>query len=75
MAADEEAALAAIIVAILLLNKEEEESMETVMDLPNVLAVLFTNLKPLHSSRRSPSWIFIRNILFNGWNGVLSIPK
>ena len=42
MAADEEAAIAAIIAAIFLLNNEREESMETVLDLPNVLALLFT---------------------------------
>ena len=43
MAADKEAAIAAIIAT------KEEESMETVMDLPNVLAVLFTK------ERRHPS--------------------
>ena len=42
MAADEEAAIAAIIAAIFLPDNEREESMETVLDLPNVLAVLFT---------------------------------
>ena len=40
MAADEEAAIAAIIAATILLDNEREESMETVLDLPNVLAVL-----------------------------------
>ena len=42
LAADEEAAITAIIAAIFLLDNEREESMETVLDLPNVLAVLFT---------------------------------
>ena len=42
MTADEEAAIAAIIAATFLLDNEREESMETVLDLPNVLAVLFT---------------------------------
>jgi len=42
MAADEEAAIAAVIAAIFLVNKEEEENRETVLDLPNVLAVLYT---------------------------------
>ena len=42
MAAGEEAAIAAIIAAIFLVNKEEEENRETVLDLPNVLAVLYT---------------------------------
>ena len=42
MTADEEAAIAAIIAAIFLLDNEREESKETVLDLPNVLAVLFT---------------------------------
>ena len=42
MAADEEAAIAAVIAAIFLANKEEEENRETVLDLPNVLAVLYT---------------------------------
>ena len=107
MAADEEAAIAAVIAAIFLVNKEEEEHRETVLDLPNVLAVLYTKerrhlesramqrmlflhirylkleamfhcvrkcnlifspvetyLNPQRSSRRPPSWIFIRNILF-----------
>ena len=68
MAADEEAAIAATIAAIFLLNKEEEERMETVMDLPKVLPDFFspagTYLNPQRSSRRLPSWIFIRNILF-----------
>ena len=41
IAADEEAAIAAIIAAIFLLNKEEENR-EPVLDLPNVLAVLYT---------------------------------
>ena len=41
MAADEEAAIAAVIAAIFLANKEEEENRETVLDLPNVLAVLY----------------------------------
>ena len=43
MAADEEAAIAAAIAAIFLVNKEEGENRETVLDLPNVLAVLYTN--------------------------------
>ena len=126
MAADEEAAIATVIAAIFLVNKEEEENRETVLDLPNVLAVLYTKerrhipgitgyacclrqsfaklpfsctkhhwkkprtfgtmkleamfhcvqkcnlifspvetyLNPQRSSRRPPSWIFIRNILF-----------
>ena len=112
MAADEEAAIAAVIAAIFLVNKEGEENRETVLDLPNVLAVLYTKerrhpsnhgflvrnitkkkprtfgtmkleamfhcvqkcnlifspvetyLNPQRSSRRPPSWIFIRNILF-----------
>ena len=42
MTADKEAAIAAIIAAIFLLDNEREESMETVLDLPNFLAVLFT---------------------------------
>ena len=42
MATDEEAAIAAVIAAIFLLNKEEEENRDTVWDLPNVLAVLYT---------------------------------
>ena len=42
MAADEEAAIAAVIAEIFLVNKEEEENRETVLDLPNVLAVLYT---------------------------------
>ena len=42
MAADEEAAITAVIAAIFLVNKEEEENRETVLDLPNVLAVLYT---------------------------------
>ena len=42
MAADEEAAIAAVIAAIFLVNKEEEENRETVLDLPNILAVLYT---------------------------------
>ncbi len=42
MADDEEAVLAAIVAANFILNKDEEQSTETVMDLPNVLAVLFT---------------------------------
>ena len=42
MAADEEAAIAAVIATIFLVNKEEEENRETVLDLPNVLAVLYT---------------------------------
>ena len=42
MAADEEAAIAAVIAAIFLANKEEEENREIVLDLPNVLAVLYT---------------------------------
>ena len=42
MAADKEAAIAAVIAAIFLVNKEEEENRETVLDLPNVLAVLCT---------------------------------
>ena len=43
MAADEEAAIAAVNRSNnFLVNKEEEESRETVLDLPNVLAVLYT---------------------------------
>ena len=42
MAADEGAAVAAVIAAVFLLNKEEDENRETVLDLPNVLAVLYT---------------------------------
>ena len=42
MAADKEAAIEAVIAAIFLVNKEEEENRETVLDLPNVLAVLYT---------------------------------
>ncbi len=42
VADDEEAVLAAIVAANFILNKDEEQSTETVMDLPNVLAVLFT---------------------------------
>ena len=42
MASDEEAAIAAVIAAIFLVNKEEEENREIVLDLPNVLAVLYT---------------------------------
>lgn len=42
MAADEKAALTAVIAAIFIVNKEEEENKETVLDLPNVLAVLYT---------------------------------
>jgi len=42
MAAYEEAAIAAVIAAIFLVNKEEEENRKTVLDLPNVLAVLYT---------------------------------
>jgi len=49
MAAGEEAAIAAVIAAIFLVNKEEEENRETVLDLPNVLAVLQTK------ERRHPS--------------------
>lgn len=41
MAADEEAAITAVIAAIFLVNKEEEENGETVLDFPNVLAVLY----------------------------------
>ena len=39
MAADEKAA---VIAAIFLVNKQEKENRETVLDLPNVLAVLYT---------------------------------
>ena len=42
MAADEEAAITAVIAAIFLVNKEEEENRETVLGLPNVLALLYT---------------------------------
>ena len=42
MAVDEEAAIAAVIAAIFLVNKVEEENWETVLDLPNFLAVLYT---------------------------------
>ena len=42
MAADEGAAIAAVIAAVFLLNKEEDENRVTVLDLPNVLAVLYT---------------------------------
>ena len=42
MAAVEEAAIAAVIAAIFLVNKEVEENRETVLDLPDVLAVLCT---------------------------------
>ena len=42
MAADEEATTEAVIAAMFLVNKEEEENRETVLDLPNVLAVLCT---------------------------------
>lgn len=42
MVADKKAAIAAIIAAIFLTNKEEEENRETVLDLPNVLAILNT---------------------------------
>ena len=50
MAADEEAAIAADIAAIFLVKKEEEENRETVLDLPNVLAVLYTKERR-HSPR------------------------
>ena len=42
MAADEEVAIAAVIAAIFLVNKKKEENRETVLDLPNVLAILYT---------------------------------
>jgi len=42
MAADKQPTVAAVIAAIFLLNKEEEENRETVLDLPNVLEVLYT---------------------------------
>ena len=41
MAADEEAVIAAVIAAIFLVNKDEEEDREIVLDLPNVLEVLY----------------------------------
>lgn len=37
-----ETAIAAVIAAIFLVNKEEEENRDTVLDLPNVLAVRYT---------------------------------
>ena len=42
MAADEEAVIAAVITAIVLVNKGEEENREIVLDLLNVLEVLYT---------------------------------
>ena len=42
MAADEEVAIAAVIAAIFLVNKNKEENRETVLDLPNVFAILYT---------------------------------
>ena len=42
MTADEEAAITAVIAGIFLVTKEEEENRETVLDLPIVLAVLYT---------------------------------
>ena len=41
MAADEEAVIAAVIAAIFFINKEKEENREIVLDLPNVLEVLY----------------------------------
>ena len=42
MAADEEVVIAAVIAAIFLVNKNKEENRETVLDLPNVFASLYT---------------------------------
>ncbi len=85
MVADGEAAMAAIIATIFYLSKEEEESMETVMDLPDVLVVLFT--KERRHIPRITGYV-VRHLGFsfatccsfspweqNGRNGVLSIPE
>ncbi len=86
MAADEELPLLPC-AAIFLLNKGEEKRMETIMDLPRVLEVLFTNGRRQipritgYAIRHQVGFLFATFCSFcpsreqNGWNGVLSIPE
>ena len=64
MVADEEAAIAAVIAAIFLGTMKLEAMFHCVQKCNLIFPPVETYLNPQRSSRRSPSWIFIRNILF-----------
>ena len=78
MVADEEAAIAAVIAAIFLVNKEEEENRETVLDLPNVLAVLYT--KERRHTLKSDNIEYLKQkvvvqaIILNGQDCLIVLP-